>query len=89
MGGARGSVGFCYFMEFTPAKYKDKIGSLRGVFEGMTLVWITLYYMFIGKNWKVPVTIGSCLAGISFIMVWAFVPESPKWLYGKGRFEEC
>lgn len=89
MGGARASVGFCYFMELMPSKYKDLMGSIRGSLEGGTLIWITLYYMFIGKNWKAHVMFGAGLAGTSFLTVLFFVPESPKWLYSKGRFEEC
>ena len=45
-------------------------------------------FWFIAKNWLVTAAIGLFLVSVSFIFVWAFIPESPKWLYVKKRFSD-
>lgn len=57
----------------------------------MTNIYITTYFWFlvpVSRTWIATPAVGLFLVTISFIMVFSFVPESPKWLYVKERYSD-
>jgi len=56
--------------------------------NGLTNIYLTTYYWFINKNWLATAYTGLILCFISFSFTWAFIPESPKWLYAKERYAD-
>ena len=86
---SRKSIGFCYIVELAPNKFRATLGTAWNTSElSLTNIYITTYFWFISKNWKGTAYIGEFLVSISFIMIWAFIPESPKWLYVKKRYSD-
>jgi MFS family permease len=86
---SRKSIGFCYIVELSPTKFRAALGTAWNTSElSLTNIYITTYFWFISSNWKGTAYIGEFLVCISFIMIWAFVPESPKWLFVKKRYSD-
>merc|ERR1712117_611718 len=55
----------------------------------MTMCWATLYFMFISHYtiyWEYFAVIQNV---VSVLLLIKLVPESPKWLYEKGRYVEA
>jgi len=86
---SRKSIGFMYIVELAPSKFRATLGTLWNTSElSMTNIYITTYFWFINKNWIGTAYIAEFLVTISFLFTWAFIPESPKWLYVKERYSD-
>ncbi len=80
---------FPYFEELLPVKVRGKaaVYLASGWPVGFLLAIGTTYlFMELGWRWIIGV---SSLAGLWFLAIAAFVPESPYWLAGKGRHSEA
>ena len=87
--GARVPTQFCYFCELTPKKYHAYLSSVWNISEGIVLIYITIYYAYINKDWWYTVAFAALGNIVTLILLFVFVPESPKFLYDKKRFREC
>lgn len=87
--GLRTAVGYCYFCELAPSKHREAMGTIWNVSEGMLLIWLTLFFWFVSKDWKWTVAFGGALAAVCTFLVVVWFPESPKWLYKEKRYKEC
>ena len=85
----RTAVGYCYFLENAPKESASLLGTLWQVMEAIVLMEITVYYKWISKNWFWTIFFALCMNVLSLILGIFYVPESPKWLYDKQRYEEC
>jgi MFS family permease len=86
---SRKSIGFCYITELAPNRFRAALGTAWNTSElSMTNIYITTYFWFISKNWIGTAIVGEFLVTISFVLIWAFIPESPKWLYAKKRYSD-
>jgi len=86
---SRKSIGFVYITELAPTRFRATLGTLWNTSElSLTNIYITTYFLFISKNWIGTAWIGEFLVTISFLCTWAFIPESPKWLYVKERYSD-
>jgi len=47
-----------------------------------------IYFRFISKNWIYLQIVGVSLSAISAVLIW-FLPESPRFLYVKHRYQEA
>eukprot|EP00347_Sterkiella_histriomuscorum_P016560 403352729 len=84
----RASVGYLYMQELTPIKNQVVVGSICQMASGIVTVFICLYFMFISKYW-IPFQIFGCTTTfLVAISVW-FMPESPKFLISKKRYDEA
>lgn len=80
---------FPYFEELLPVKARGKATVyLASGWPVGFLIAIGITYLFMDLGWRWIIGISS-LAGLWFLMIVAFVPESPYWLVGKGRQTEA
>ena len=56
--------------------------------EPVVLIFITFWYQFIDRNWFMLQLLFMIFLVLTTTLFWLLVPESPKWLYIKRRFEE-
>lgn len=88
---ARFAVGFTYFAELIPSKYIDIVTSLTNCNEAMTYIFLTIYYWKVSDSDEWRWSVSPCLisGGISFIIIFLWFPESPKWKYGQRKYRSC
>ena len=83
------SVAFLYIQEMVPEKSRSIVGTVALGYDCMTMCWATLYFMFISHYtiyWEYFAVIQNV---VSVLLLIKLVPESPKWLYEKGRYVEA
>ena len=83
------SVAFLYIQEMVPEKSRSIVGTLALAYDCMTMCWATLYFMFISHYtiyWEYFAVFQNI---VSVIVIIKYLPESPKWLYEKGRYVEA
>lgn len=82
-------TGYTYFTEFYPEKYQSVIGTVWNVMEGLIVILMVIYFVYISKNWY-WIILYATISNFVFqvIGIW-LLPESPKWLYDKKRYVEC
>mmetsp|Transcript_13090 Transcript_13090/g.9131 ORF Transcript_13090/g.9131 Transcript_13090/m.9131 type:complete len:109 (+) Transcript_13090:615-941(+) len=83
------AVGYTYLIEFSPYRYKPRVGTVFNVLEAFTIITCTFYYQCISKDWFYYPWIGVALNTIGVIGLLTFVPESPLFLVKKGRIYEA
>lgn len=81
-------IGYLYFCEFAPEVSGKTFGTLWNMQEGSCIIWITLYYWFISRDWRWPILFAAIGMFIGVTIQLFYIPESPKWLYEKQRFRE-
>ena len=72
-----------------PAPARSLVGCLCVSLDCMTMIYATIYFMFISQYsiyWEYFAVFQNLVA-LSLVLL--YVPESPKWLYEKGRFKEA
>lgn len=89
MSAGRKSLGYCFFVELSPKRFSDTLGTIWNVSEYAIInILLNVYFQNISKNWITTIWIGLGYAVISILGVYFIVPESPKWLYAKERWED-
>ena len=75
-------------IEHMPRKLQPIVGGIVMVIEGLSVIMWDLYFEYISP-YALPFFI--LAATISFISTFGicFIPESPLYLYGVGKFEDC
>jgi hypothetical protein len=63
------------------------VGSFTMFADASILVIIPLYFIFISKDW-VPFQLFAVFATFVTLIATLIIPESPKYLYSKGKFDE-
>ena len=76
-------------IEMAPATHHSMMGTIWNMSEGFVFVILTLLFRFVSKDWRLSVTIGLEELVVGYLILAFVLPESPKWLYDKGRYKEC
>ncbi|TNV80292.1 hypothetical protein FGO68_gene6246 [Halteria grandinella] len=84
----RASIGYIYMQELTPTKQQTVVGTLVQVGTGLVQILAAVYFAFISKQWQYYQFLGWTLNLLVVISLY-WIPESPKYLQSKRRFEEC
>jgi len=82
-------INFCLMYDSAPKRYHSIMNSIYFVLEIVTFVYQTLHYQNISSSFYGPHIFGLCQAIIGFSLLASLIPESPKWLYEKGKYKEC
>lgn len=78
-----------YTLEFNIKRWHEIIITSILISEAMGTITITIWYQFIDRGWFLLQLICLILGVLCLIYLIFVVPESPKWLYIKERFEEA
>jgi MFS family permease len=82
------ACGFLLLMELVPKKTSSTVGAALMVCQGSVLIYWSIYFVWIGSNAKYMLGLGVILNFVTAILSF-FIPESPKYLFGKERFDEA
>lgn len=85
---ARYYVGYAYNVEMQPKSHYVLVGTSMFLIESIAYLSICVYFMKVSKYWK-PLQIPNIIlisAGLVFL---CFMPESPRFLISKRRFEDA
>ena len=82
-------ISFVYLSELVPEHRRTAVGTLILFSDASTLVWQTLYFRFLTKEW-IYYQIGSLVMNIIGVLgILLVLPESPKYLHAIGKIDEC
>ena len=84
-----GSITVCciYAQEFLLKRHRPTVLALGTTIEGFSLLFVTLYFMYISNDWRYWYYMVLVIQVIVIIgLLW--LPESPDFLFAKGRFAE-
>ena len=84
----RASVGYLYMIELTPTKQQAIIGTFLQVMNTCVTIFSCIYFYFISKQWQWFILVGFTLSAITPVLTKLFLPESPKYLQSKGKWDE-
>ncbi|TNV80154.1 hypothetical protein FGO68_gene7510 [Halteria grandinella] len=84
----RFTLAHVYLQELMPIKYRSHAGTMVQFIDSMLVVVVSLYHRFITKEWYPLQIFAACSMVISFGATMV-IPESPKYLYSKGRYDEA
>jgi len=83
------TVGYVYMQEFMTPKWRVVVGTLWNVFDGLSYLFMTIYFGWINKHYFWYCMIGFWFATFCLSVGLIFIPESPLWLLKVGRFEQA
>jgi MFS family permease len=81
-------VGFVFAGEMFSEKYRSTIGSIILFSDSATMIFLPLYFRLISKNWLYFQLFYLILSIFSTLALF-WMPESPKYLLGKGDIEKA
>ena len=84
----KSSIGYIYLLELIPSIWKTYVGTSLLFADGSTMIFLSLYFRYINKNWLWLEIFAFFLMIISHIGL-MLVPESPKYLYSYKKFSEA
>jgi hypothetical protein len=77
--GARVFVGYIYIMEFLTQEQAQLTSQLIGALDGLTLLFASVYFLWISRSWVYLYTYSVLVAAITLTMILK-LPESPSFL---------
>lgn len=83
----RSSCIFTYIMEISPDKYHEVMTLAVYIGDGLTFVISGLFVKYTRDVYLYLVLL-SLLTVFCVVLLWIFLPESPRFLYSKSRYEE-
>ena len=85
----RCSIGFLYLMELLPTSRQVFVGTILHVNNASVGVIGCLYFWKVSKNWLWLEIFAGCLDLVAMVGTLIMIPESPKYLIGKKRYDEA
>lgn len=83
----KSTILYVYVSELIPENYRALQGSLLNFLDGATLVWCSVYWVYV-PYWK-PLFIFILVMHVVVVIGLLFFPESPIFLYENNRLKEA
>ena len=64
------------------------MGTLYNALDGCTMIYLSIYFTYLSKDWIHFFTFYLIIFTICVLMIW-YLPESPKYLVMKGKYKEA
>lgn len=77
-----------YIMEMMNTKSRETAVMFITIVEAINVIAVTMFYEYLSHNWENTCIIGIFFTILSICLTFKYLPESPKFLYSKGRFTE-
>lgn len=77
-----------YLQELMPQRYKTTSGLFVQFADSVSLILVALYNRYVSRHWIYFQALGMSLTFLSLVTL-AVIPDSPKYLYSKGRFNDA
>ena len=84
----KSNVCYIYLLEFIPKKWQTAVGTVLLFGDGSTMIFLSLYFRFISKDWLWFQIFALSLTTLAFLVM-LFAPESPKYLYSYKKYKEA
>ena len=81
-------VTYVLIMELLPISKTAIVTSVTFGIDGLVLTWCSLYFMFIDNNWRTLYSVVAVTTLLAFIGSFQ-LPESPKYLISKGKYDKA
>ena len=82
-------VAYVYAVEFMPIKNQNNTGLWIFNVFGLAMCYIAIQFWVITINCRINCYISMVLSSASFVLCLLFLPESPRFLYGRKRYQEA
>lgn len=82
-------VAYVYCVEMMPKKFQSLSGLMIFVVFGCLQILFSIYFWFISKQWENMAYCSAFLCVASFVMTILYLPETPRFLFGKKKFDEA
>ncbi len=84
------SIDLPLVQEFVPSRYRVKVGGIVTTFipVGMVMGSVLAAYLIPHVGWRSLFLVGLIPAALT-LLIRAWVPESPRWLISRGRYQEA
>jgi MFS family permease len=85
--GGRVSIGCQYLSEFVPTQYGSIAITVWHIGDSGIMIYQSLYYANVSKDW-LPLHTAQFQVSCAILCCLWMLPESPKYLYASGRYNE-
>jgi hypothetical protein len=75
-------------VELLPERHRDLLGTVILFADSSTMLLVPLYHRFLSKNWLYFHLVSLALNALAVVFMF-MIPESPKYLIGKGRYDRA
>ena len=82
------NICYVYLLEFLPLKMQTYVGTALLFADGSTMIFLSLYFRFISKNWLWFQIFALSFATLAFLVTF-IAPESPKYLFSYKKYKEA
>lgn len=84
----RSAIGFLYLMELLPQTKQTFVASILAIVKFQSTTFVALYFLYVSKYWF-PLEAFMCGSNALICISILFLPESPKFLISKRRYEDA
>ena len=82
-------VAYVYAVEIVKSNIQSQLGVIMFIAFSMSKLILCLSFYFVkGQSWIFMAYLALILAGISLIITYFFMPESPRFYYKKGQIQK-
>jgi MFS family permease len=84
----KSNIAYVYLLELVPTKMQTYVGTALLFADGSTMIFLSLYFRFISKNWLWFQIFALSLTTLAFLVT-LIAPESPKYLFSYKKYKEA